>query len=214
LPDGRHLVAGGKLKDRKRWSAHDEDNHILPCPVKVRATLWPHRSGVAAVLTTLASVSVASGAVRQLFDITTGEVVQQFAGHDEEILYIELCRYRGESYMLTSSQDGHIIKWRMSPDYTEVLELTKMGDKKTCMAFMVSFVPGTGNRYFLGACDEYVRLYDFEHAQVSGVDLVTHGQISLPHKVLAATTSLSVCVLSCCKRSMPSTHHTATLCSL
>ena len=36
LPDGRHLVAGGKLKDRKRWSVQDEDNHILPCPLKVR----------------------------------------------------------------------------------------------------------------------------------------------------------------------------------
>ena len=29
------LVAGGKLKDRFRWSAQDEDNHIMPCPVKV-----------------------------------------------------------------------------------------------------------------------------------------------------------------------------------
>lgn len=31
----RYLVAGGKLKDRNRWSAADEDNHILPCPIKV-----------------------------------------------------------------------------------------------------------------------------------------------------------------------------------
>ena len=38
LPDGRHIVAGGKLKDRKRWSAQDEDNHILPCPLKVGVT--------------------------------------------------------------------------------------------------------------------------------------------------------------------------------
>jgi WD40 repeat protein len=29
------LVAGGKLKDRHRWSAEDGDNHILPCPLKV-----------------------------------------------------------------------------------------------------------------------------------------------------------------------------------
>lgn len=29
------LVVGGKLKDRHRWSAQDEDNHILPCPIKV-----------------------------------------------------------------------------------------------------------------------------------------------------------------------------------
>jgi len=161
---------------------------------------------------------VTSGAGRQLFDITTGEVVRQFAGHDEEILYIELCRYRGESYMLTSSQDGHIIKWRMSPDYTEVLELTKMGDKKTCMAFMVSFVPGTGNRYFLGACDEYVRLYDFEHAQVRSVGLVrplpTGRARRPPHPALPAPAPRPACIRSCCKRSMPSSRRTATLCSL
>jgi hypothetical protein len=29
------IAAGGKLKDRHRWSAEDDDNHILPCPIKV-----------------------------------------------------------------------------------------------------------------------------------------------------------------------------------
>src|SRR4051812_6197077 len=35
-PDQAHLLVGGKLKDRRRWSAEDDDNHILPCPLKVR----------------------------------------------------------------------------------------------------------------------------------------------------------------------------------
>lgn len=30
------LVAGGKLKDRQRWSSEDNDNHITPSPIKVR----------------------------------------------------------------------------------------------------------------------------------------------------------------------------------
>jgi len=34
------------------------------------------------------------------------------------------------------------------------------------MAFTVSFVPNTGNKYFLGACDDVMRLYDFETAQL------------------------------------------------
>ncbi|KAJ1952549.1 hypothetical protein EC988_003498, partial [Linderina pennispora] len=34
-PTGEYLVVGGKLKDRKRWSEADEDNHILPCPLKI-----------------------------------------------------------------------------------------------------------------------------------------------------------------------------------
>ena len=35
-PDGEHIIVGGKLKDRKRWSHEDDDNHILACPLKVR----------------------------------------------------------------------------------------------------------------------------------------------------------------------------------
>jgi hypothetical protein len=41
-----------------------------------------------------------------------------------------------------------------------------MIDGVTCMAFTVSFVPNTGNKYFLAACDEHLRLYDFEQATV------------------------------------------------
>jgi len=41
-----------------------------------------------------------------------------------------------------------------------------MEDGITCMAFTVSFVPNTGNKYFLAATDEHIRLYDFEEAQV------------------------------------------------
>jgi hypothetical protein len=41
-----------------------------------------------------------------------------------------------------------------------------MDDGVTCMAFTVSFIPHTGNKYFIGACDASLRLYDFENAQV------------------------------------------------
>lgn len=34
-PTQELIAAGGKLKDRFRWSVQDEDNHILPCPLKV-----------------------------------------------------------------------------------------------------------------------------------------------------------------------------------
>jgi len=30
-----HIVIAGKLKDRNKWSIEDDDNHILPCPLKV-----------------------------------------------------------------------------------------------------------------------------------------------------------------------------------
>lgn len=41
-----------------------------------------------------------------------------------------------------------------------------MRDGVTCMAFTVSFVPNTGNKFFIAACDEHLRLYDFEQAVV------------------------------------------------
>ena len=44
--------------------------------------------------------------------------------------------------------------------------MVQMEDGITCMAFTVSFVPNTGNKYFLAAADENLRLYDFENAAV------------------------------------------------
>jgi len=44
--------------------------------------------------------------------------------------------------------------------------MVQMEDGVTCMAFTVSFVPNTGNKYFLAAADENLRLYDFENAAV------------------------------------------------
>jgi len=41
-----------------------------------------------------------------------------------------------------------------------------MDDPLTCMAFTVSFIPNTSNKYFLGACDDVIRLYDFEATKV------------------------------------------------
>jgi hypothetical protein len=48
--------------------------------------------------------------------------------------------------------------------------MEQMEDGITCMAFTVSFVPNTGNKYFLAAADENLRLYDFEHSTV-GISL-------------------------------------------
>lgn len=47
-----------------------------------------------------------------------------------------------------------------------LLDSTPMVDGVTCMAFTISFVPNTGNKYFMAACDEHLRLYDFEQAMV------------------------------------------------
>ncbi|SAM02439.1 hypothetical protein [Absidia glauca] len=129
------LVAGGKLKDRQRWSSEDNDNHITPSPIKI-------------------------------FNMETGKVIASLHGHDEEILSIKALRFNGENHYISTSQDGHIIKWRMADDWTTLVEMKKMEEEETCMAFNVSFVPNTGNKYFIAACDEVIRLYDFEHGKL------------------------------------------------
>ncbi|KAI8869446.1 WD40 repeat-like protein [Ramicandelaber brevisporus] len=154
------LAVGGKLKDRKRWSEADEDNHILPCPVKI-------------------------------FDVSTSEVVGQLGGkpafrlpnglaasnggvnnngssdgHLEEVLCIKKVVYKGERYIVSTSQDGYIIRWKMASDWSTLIEKRTMLDGITCMAFTVSFVPGTGNRFFIAACDDTLKLFDFEQGRM------------------------------------------------
>ncbi|KAI8069307.1 WD40-repeat-containing domain protein [Gongronella butleri] len=132
MPDAPHLIAvGGKLKDRHRWSADDNDNHIMPCPIKI-------------------------------FNLRTGTVVAKLEGHEEEVLCLKAVHFDGGNYLVSTSQDGHILKWHMDKDWTTVLNQTRMQDNLTYMAFTVAFVPNTGNKYILAACDEHIRVYDFE----------------------------------------------------
>ncbi|KAJ3274916.1 hypothetical protein HDV01_001780 [Terramyces sp. JEL0728] len=112
--DSKHIIIGGKLKDRQRWSEPDDDNHILPCPLKV-------------------------------FDVIKGKVVQTFHGHFEEVLSTDLIEFKGD---------------------TEPPEKKQITDGYTCMAFTTSFLPNTGNKYFIASCDDSIRLYDFEESRL------------------------------------------------
>jgi len=134
-PSMEHIVVAGKLKDRKKWSLEDDDNHILPCPLKV-------------------------------FDVVTGKVINRLEGHTEEVLCIKSLTFKNENYYITTSQDGYIIKWKMKNGWTELDHYTKMNDGITCMAFTVSFLPHTGNKYFIAATDGDISLYDFENANL------------------------------------------------
>ncbi|KAJ3289071.1 hypothetical protein HK104_007766 [Borealophlyctis nickersoniae] len=134
-PDMLHLVVGGKLKDRKRWSDEDDDNHILPCPLKI-------------------------------FDVVSGEVVEKLEDHEEEVLSIKAVTFKNEHYYVSTSQDGYINRWKMDETWSRLREQKRMEDGMTCMAFTVSFLPNTGNKYFAAACDENIRIFDFESAQL------------------------------------------------
>ncbi|KAJ1820864.1 hypothetical protein LPJ60_002967 [Coemansia sp. RSA 2675] len=130
-PNSEYLIVGGKLKDRKRWSEADEDNHIMPCPLKI-------------------------------FNVLTGDVVSRLEGHSEEILCVKSVVYKGENYYVTTSQDGYIRRWHMDSDWVVLLDSKEVTDGVTCMAFTVSFLPNTGNRYFMASTDDHVTLMDLE----------------------------------------------------
>ncbi|KAJ3052793.1 hypothetical protein HK097_005660 [Rhizophlyctis rosea] len=134
-PDMTKIAVAGKLKDPRRWSEEDEDNHILPCPVKI-------------------------------FDIVTGEVIERLENHEEEILCIKAVTFKGENYFVSTSQDGYINKWKMDDEWGKLAEHTRLEDGVTCMAFTVGFLPNTGNKYLIAACDENIRLFDFETAKL------------------------------------------------
>nr|CAG8538252.1 328_t:CDS:10 [Entrophospora candida] len=134
-PTHTHLIAGGKLKDRYKWEYKEEDNHILPCPLKI-------------------------------FDIITGKCVGKLEGHIEEILSIKSVTFKGENYYISSSQDGNFIKWKMEDDWITLKEKECIDDGDNDMAFTVSFLPNTGNKYFLATTDDTVKLYDFETGQL------------------------------------------------
>ncbi|KAI9296069.1 WD40 repeat-like protein [Neoconidiobolus thromboides FSU 785] len=101
----------------------------------------------------------------KVFDLLTGKVINLLKAHTEEILSIKQVYFKSQNYYLSTSQDGYIYKWLLSKDHKEIISSTRIQDNDTCMAFNVSFLPNTGNKYFLGACDNMIKLFDFEHAK-------------------------------------------------
>lgn len=102
----------------------------------------------------------------KIFNLDESKVIARLAGHTEEILTIKAIQFKGENYYISTSQDGSIIKWHVAEDWSTLLDKQKMDDNLTCMAFTVSFLPNTGNKYFLAAVDEHLRLYDFESTKL------------------------------------------------
>ncbi|KAL9550086.1 hypothetical protein MBANPS3_004897 [Mucor bainieri] len=100
----------------------------------------------------------------KIFNVCENKLVARLEGHEEEILSIKKVVFMEQNYLISTSQDGSIRKWHMAEDWQTLISSTKMKDDVTCMAFTVSFLPNTGNKYFIAAADEHLRLYDFEQA--------------------------------------------------
>lgn len=101
--------------------------------------------------------------------MVTGKVVAKLHGHQKEIYSVKSIKFNDENYYISTGGDGQIIKWKMAEDWVTLIESHKMDDKFSSVTFTVSFLPNTGNKYFMAACDEHLRLYDFENNKVISV---------------------------------------------
>ncbi|CAJ0640018.1 5702_t:CDS:2, partial [Entrophospora sp. SA101] len=100
----------------------------------------------------------------KIFDVIAGECIGKLEGHVEEVLSIKSVIFKGENYYITTSQDGYFIKWKMDDDWITLKEKILIEDGY--IVFYISFLPNTGNKYFLAAIDDIIKLYDFETGQL------------------------------------------------
>lgn len=131
-PDTKLVFAAGKLKSRTLWSTDDNDNAILPSPIKIFD------------LVTGAVVGRLEGHQEEVLCIK----LVAHAGTN----YLITCSQDGTIRRWTMSDD-----WRSCTRSERFAE-----HAVTCMAFTVSFVPNTGNSLFCAACDEGVRVYSLD----------------------------------------------------
>lgn len=54
----------------------------------------------------------------KIFNIASTERVARLEGHAEEVLCIKTVSFRGENYLISTSQDGYIKKWHMDNTWT------------------------------------------------------------------------------------------------
>eukprot|EP00033_Pygsuia_biforma_P001794 GCRY01002006.1.p1 GENE.GCRY01002006.1~~GCRY01002006.1.p1 ORF type:complete len:511 (+),score=145.03 GCRY01002006.1:162-1694(+) len=135
-PNGKYIFAAGKTANRKRWEFDENDNECIPGAVKV-------------------------------FDLLTGEVVDSIPGHKEEVTFLLPHIFKGEHYLITCSQDGCMRKVKMSKDWKKHQKVgpevkVDFMDGLTCMSFAAAAVPRTGGQDLLCACDETVKIFNFE----------------------------------------------------
>jgi hypothetical protein len=171
--DGRVLFAGGALKSRVEWDQADQDMKILPSPLLAFDTSIVLGSPALFVMRDARPVyspfHVLTCTV--FFHLFSGPIeCRRYSGHSEELLSIHPLTYKNSKYVISSSQDGHLIKWQFATSDNKddgwglnLVSSKQFADNSTWMAFDIAFLPNTGNRYFVVAADTGVKLFDLEH---------------------------------------------------
>jgi len=97
----------------------------------------------------------------KIFDVVNGTIVGKLEGHESEVLDIKLLKYNGDNYLLSCGSDGKIIKWKMNAECNKMVEKTEFDQSSETVACL-AFFPKSGNRLFAAACDNGIKIFDFE----------------------------------------------------
>jgi WD40 repeat protein len=104
---------------------------------------------------------VESGPIK-LFDLKTGNVDYQLMGHVEEVTCIKLIKFENHPYLISCSQDGTIKKWKLKPNFSGIIAQSEIKDNTNNIVWSLEFIPDCGNKFFIAAADEGLKIYDFE----------------------------------------------------
>lgn len=110
----------------------------------------------------------------KIFDLITSQLLAKLSGHEEEIIALKLVRFNQQNYILTGSNDGRLIKWKMSADWSQCESHQLFSDLSTNVVLSIAFVPDTGNKFFVIGGDDCIKVFDFEEEMVRTIYITTH----------------------------------------
>lgn len=133
-PESTHIIAAGACKSRKEFDLQDNDLKVLETPIVV-FNLLEH-------LDAPSSVDASGIPLPKLRKAG----IARYAGHEEEIMSMKLWKLETtpngdpEYLLFTSSQDGHIRKWKFDKSWNRLESTVQLQDEETWMAFSLALL--------------------------------------------------------------------------
>lgn len=131
-PDSSHIIASGSCKSRTEFDHEDGDLKVLPSPLVV-FDLRAHFDG-----------PLPDGDELSL-EAKRKHGIRRYEGHIEEVVSMKLWRLdtatsEPDYCIFTSSQDGHVRKWKFDKYWNQLEASVQMQDDETWMAFALTMI--------------------------------------------------------------------------
>ena len=131
-PDSSHIFASGSCKSRTEFDHEDGDLKVLPSPIVV----FDLRAHLDAPLPDDDTISL---------EARRRHGIKRYEGHIEEVVNMKLWKLETpalepEFFLFTSSQDGHVRKWKFDKFWNQLESSSQIQDDETWMAFSLSMI--------------------------------------------------------------------------